>query len=366
MDGPASMHDQSPVDQLGDASEVVLGGHTGGLRLTVLDQYIRNIAAMKDDQLELFVDDWIARKKAFYVETEVWAGPGDKGRDVVGYLTTQRLDGAWHLFQCKQLKSTLRLPDAIKELGKIFHHVAQGHYGLPEAYYFVAPRGVARPVQELVASPTKFKAAMLEKWDEYCASRLVENDLVPLSPKIASLIQKFNFGQVHTLDVRRMLKDEHILSVLVKWFNHDPGAAPKGTTPIEIDDEELPYLRQLFDAYGEKAGTTFADMTMVLEHGIHGEHLRRQRTRYYDAASFKRYYRDNTPADYLDTLEDEVFHGIIEVHERSYPDTLTRIDEVMSRAANVQPSGVLARYARVPVRQGLCHHFANAGLLWKR
>jgi hypothetical protein len=59
----------------------------------VLTQYIRHIAAMTDDQLELFVDAWMARKKASYVETEVWAGTGDKGRDVVGYLTHQRLDG---------------------------------------------------------------------------------------------------------------------------------------------------------------------------------------------------------------------------------------------------------------------------------
>jgi len=48
----------------------------------VLSNYIRQIVAMKDDELELFVDDWMARKKKTYAETEIWAGSGDKGRDI--------------------------------------------------------------------------------------------------------------------------------------------------------------------------------------------------------------------------------------------------------------------------------------------
>ncbi|KAB1080903.1 ABC-three component system protein [Methylobacterium soli] len=333
----------------------------------MLNQYIRHVYAMTADQLELFVDAWMSRKKDSYAETEVWAGTGDKGRDVVGYLTNQRLDGPWHLFQCKQYRSALKLPDAIKELGKVFHHAAEDSYGLPEAYHFVAPRGVARPVQELVASPVRLRAAMLDRWDEFCAHRIVENAAIPLSPQIRSLIEGFDFSRVHTLDVHRMLKDEHIVPVLVHWFGHDPGAAPPGSVPAEVEDEELAYLRQLFDAYGEKAGETFADMAAVMAHGAHTEHLRRQRTRFYDAASFKRFYRDNTPEDYLGTFEDEIYYGVVDVHEGEHTYTLTRVDEVMAQAARIRPSGVLARYARVQVCQGICHHFANDGrLAWKR
>ncbi len=333
----------------------------------MLSRFIREIFALTDDDLELFVDAWLARKKATYVETEVWAGSGDKGRDVACYLTSHRLDGAWHLFQCKQLRASLAAPSAVKELGKIFYHASQGSYRLPEAYSFVAPRGVARPLQELVASPRRFREAMLEKWDEWCAKRLVENATIPLTPEIERMIQEFDFERVYTLDVHRMLKDEHIVPVLVHWFAYDPGAAPAGTVPDEVDAAELPYLRQLLHAYGEKVGTEFSDMEAVMAHGAHGDHLRRQRTRYFDAAAFKRYYRDNTPEDYLVTFEDEIYHGVVDVHEREHPNTLARVDEVMAQAAQVRPSGVLARYARVQVCQGVCHHFANEGRLsWKR
>jgi hypothetical protein len=333
----------------------------------VLSNYIRQIVAMKDDELELFVDDWMSRKKETYAETEIWAGSGDKGRDVVGYLTTQRHDGPWHLFQCKQLKVVLRLADVIKELGKVFYHSAEGSYPLPEEYFFVAPRGVARPVQELIASPAKLRAAMIEMWDDHCAKRIVENATVPMTPEIAARTNAFDFSKVHVFDVHRMLKDPHITPALVKWFDYDPGDYTPGKTPPEVQVEEEPYLRQLMAAYGERSGTPFTDIAGVLEDGEFSDHLWDQRTRYFHAAYFKRHYRDNTPEEHLDTFVDEIYYGVIDTHRRAHADTLTRIDEVMAQAANVRPSGILARYARVPVRQGVCHHFANEGRLpWKR
>jgi hypothetical protein len=76
---------------------------------------------------------------------------------------------------------------------------------------------------------------MLDRWEDCCANRIVENATVPLTSEISSLIKGFDFGQVHTLDIPRMLKDEHILPVLVKWFSYDPGEAPKGTVPNDVN-----------------------------------------------------------------------------------------------------------------------------------
>lgn len=72
--------------------------------------YIRQIDALDDDELERFVDDWQTRKATIYMDTERYSGAGDMGRDVVGFLSNQRLEGAWHNFQCKQLKKTLTAP----------------------------------------------------------------------------------------------------------------------------------------------------------------------------------------------------------------------------------------------------------------
>src|SRR5690349_3682298 len=61
----------------------------------------RQILALTDEQLEQFVREWISHKKE-YVEVERLTGPGDMGRDVVGYLTKKRSEGPWHNYQCKQ------------------------------------------------------------------------------------------------------------------------------------------------------------------------------------------------------------------------------------------------------------------------
>jgi hypothetical protein len=145
-----------------------------------------------------------------------------------------------------------------------------------------------------------------------------------------------------------------------------PGPAPKGKAPDAVQEEEAAYLQQLVDAYGERKGSPFAAVDTALADPLFADHLRDQRTRYFDAASFKRYYRDNTPEEDLITLEDDIYHGVIDTHRRHHPDTLARIDEVMSQAARLHVSGVLGRHARTPVRQGVCHHFANEGRLqWK-
>lgn len=319
------------------------------------------------ERLEAFVDEWISLKKKLYVQTERWSGPGDLGRDVVGYLTDHRHEGPWHNYQCKQLQKNLTKPGAILEIGKILMHAAEGAYSLPSRYVFVAPRGVVRDVKDLISHPEKFRQAVIDSWDAYCRDRLVDGTVVPLTPEIREKIHAFDFKSVEALDAGKLEKDPDIRPVLVKWFDDDPGPAPRGVVPTEIQSEESSYIRQLLDAYGERIGTPFADTVAALEHERWGEHFRNQRARFFEAASFKRFYRDSTPADYIEAFEDDIYHGVIDIHGADHVDTLTRVEKVMSQAAVVQPSGVLARHARVQVKQGVCHHFANEGRLpWKR
>src|SRR4051794_36908553 len=61
----------------------------------------RHLLALSDAELEKFVREWTTHKSE-YVEVERFTGPGDMGRDVVGYLSKKRHEGPWHNFQCKQ------------------------------------------------------------------------------------------------------------------------------------------------------------------------------------------------------------------------------------------------------------------------
>lgn len=325
--------------------------------------YANQIHALNDDDLERLVDDWQTRKTAQYAGTDRFSGAGDMGRDVVGYVTIQRMDGPWHNFQCKQLKTQLTKPALLRELAKIFFHSFRGHFRLPEKYFYVAPRGLNRKAKELISQPSKLADAMIVEWNEICASHLVENETHHLTDELRAVILAFDFTCVDAIDSRKLVADPAMKAVLVQWFGADPGPAPTGVVPGDVQVEEFGYFDQLIKAYAARSGTAYANRQAALDCATHGKHFRNQRARFFEAAYFKRYYRDNTPQGVVETFENDVYHGVVDTHQGNHVDAVAKVDAVMSQAATIQVSGVLGPYARIPVKQGTCHHLANEGLL---
>jgi hypothetical protein len=326
----------------------------------------RLILALPDTELEKFVREWVTLKKT-YAGIQRFTGPGDMGRDVVGYLTQARHEGPWHNYQCKQYGRPVPLEVGLREIGKILYHAHKGEFTAPVAYYFVAPKGVVRTMRSLISKPNEFKATLLSKWDQYCAQGISEKGVIDLTPELKAFINGWNFARVESLSVDDMLGDAASKAVMVKWFGADPGPAPRGEAPADVEAHEMPYVRQLLDAYGERNRCEFADHEDVRGHEEFGPHLDLQRERFFDAAAFSRFYRDNTMSEEIETLQRDLHHGVVDTHRKQHADSLARVDAVMAQAANVHPSGVLSRYARVPVKQGVCHHFANEGrLIWRR
>ncbi|WP_412527427.1 ABC-three component system protein [Burkholderia lata] len=322
---------------------------------------------MPSDRLEDFVDDWLAQRLKDYRAHELWRGTGDMGRDVTGYVSDRRMEGPWDNFQCKQLSKSLSEKAAFVELGKIFMHAANGEYSLPRYYIFVAPFGVARAVQQLIAHPDRFKKAFIDRWDADVAGRLVDNQTIQLTPAIEATIKAFDFTCINWLDAVRLAEDSACKPVLVKWFGDDPGPSPRGVVPAEIQATESAYIGQLLRLYTEKGPGAYVDAATVLASVEFGTHMRDQRTRFFDSVAFDRFYRDSTPKEYLETFKDEIYHGVVETHGDDYANGLTRLNKVMQQAAILQPSGVLGKHAGPQVKQGTCHQFANEGRLpWHR
>ena len=325
------------------------------------------VRTLPADRLEDFVNDWLANRVTDYVSHELWRGTGDMGRDVVGYVTAERMEGPWDNFQCKQLSSTLSETAAFVELGKIFMHSAADAYSLPRSYTFVAPRGVTRAVQQLIAHPERFRKEFLGRWNSDIAGRLVEGQLIPLSAKIEARIDAFDFQQVHWLDAARLVDHPVAKPALVHWFGEDPGRSPRGTVPAEIQLEESAYIGQLLRLYEERAACSYPTANSALASAEFGAHLRDQRTRFFDAVAFDHFYRNSTPDDYLVTFKDEIYHGVVDTHGEGHPNRLARLNQVMKTAAILQLSGILGKHAGPQVKQGTCHQFANEGRLpWDR
>lgn len=325
------------------------------------------IRALPADRLEDFVNDWLAQRYSDYHDHELWRGTGDMGRDVTGYVTDRRMEGPWDNFQCKQLSKALSESSAFVELGKIFMHSAAGEYSLPRSYTFVAPRGVARAVQQFIAHPERFKEAFLDRWNTDIAGRLVDNQTILLTSEIEAKIKAFDFTQVHWLDAARLVDDPACKRVLVKWFSQDPGPSPRGVVPVEIQDSESAYIGQLLKLYEEKGPGTYPNAAAALASAEYSTHIRDQRTRFFDSVAFDRFYRDSTPEEYLATFKDEIYHGVVETHGDDHANGLTKLSQVMRQAAILQLSGILGKHAGPQVKQGTCHQFANEGRLpWYR
>lgn len=329
--------------------------------------YHRQILALDDDELERFTRDWVVARKSEYFEVHRFAGAQDLGRDVVGFVTPQRHAGAWHNYQCKQfVRRRLPLADGLKELGKVLYFASRGEFTPPERYVFVAPYGISRPLEKLIDHPDELRRTLLKDWSKYCASKINKNKKLPLDPALRIVIESYDFSRVSRIGVDGLLAAPNV-SLLHQYFGADPGPAPPGVVPADVGGQELRYIGELVTAYGERAGAPFKDHHAIASGSEHGEHLQMQRERFFDADSFKRFYRDNTESETLPRLEREIRHGIADVHGRKHDDTLERIDAVMAQAGKLQPGGPLAQHAGIPVKQGICHHFVNdGGMTWRK
>lgn len=246
--------------------------------------YVRQVLALTDSDLELFVRDWVDSKKSAYVDVTRFAGAGDLGRDVVGFLTSYKHEGAWHNYQCKQYMKSLPTATAICEIGKILYYAFKGEFLVPTKYFFVAPRGVNRNLEKLIFNPSQFKDTLIDKWDEYCGeSKIIDKTKISLEPALKAFIDSFDFSTISRINLDDMINDASVTPVLYKWFGADPGPSPKGDIPINIHTSELPYINQLVEAYGEREDTTFRSHEDIVNHIQFGEHLSRQRERFYDA-----------------------------------------------------------------------------------
>lgn len=322
---------------------------------------------LDDEQLEEFVELYADRIGKDYHAVYRLGQANDKGRDVVGFLTSAKHEGPWHLYQCKRKTKggALNLPEALVELGKMFHHHREGAYAtLPTRYVFVAPRNVTGPLRDLIFNPSQLKAKLLDEWDDHCLTGITGRGegKVPLTPELWAVIEAYDFGRIEYLPATSIVKDPAAGPALTRVLKVMPGDAPAGEAPMTLQPEEIEYLDQLRRAYGEARGTPFATIEAVLADEEYGPDLGDQRTRFFEASHFNRFHRDNTDAAALEAFQKDIYHGVVGVHRRRHPNGFDRLCAVMDHAS-LLPAAIGGRLARPPVRQGVCHHLANEGTM---
>ncbi|WP_341851299.1 ABC-three component system protein [Vibrio vulnificus] len=325
----------------------------------------RLIIQLSPSDLELFCMEWAETKQSQYHSLKRYAGTGDNGRDVVGYYSEYRQEGEWDNYQCKQYQTPLGTGEGVLELGKIFSYSCERNIRPPKNYYFVAPKGLNRNLQNAIDKPSELKNMLLDKWDQYCKPVLN----VSLDGELKKIIENYDFSNVQVIDIDNIVTNGDAKAVLYKWFDVALPAPPQAVVPDEIEEKEQVYINKLLEVYSEQKNVKYqyvheveGDVSISLEIYEHREN-------FFCTEVFSNFYRDITAKDILSDFEREIYKGVSPIYRNigDHKSSYDRLCKVLSQAANISPSGKLSIHAKIEVKQGYCHHFINKGIFpsWK-
>jgi hypothetical protein len=331
-----------------------------GMRLPPQQQ----IQVYTSEEWEAFVEEWAFYcLKDKYVDVQRWSGPGDKGRDVVGFCTRDLLPGPWDNYQCKQYDHALREGDIWPEIGKILWHTFNNEFGAPRAYFFVAPRGVGSSAAALLADAGKLKAKLITVWHKNIRTKITDTAEVKLEGPFLGYVDAFDFSIFHVKQPLRII-EEHKKCCPFHAMRFGGGLPPRpkpDAPPAEVGANEIRYVQQLLDAYGDHLAKKVPDVKALAASPKLRAHFERQRESFY---SLRVFARDNVPSGTFESFQQDIYAGVVDIHDQTHSDAYVRVIEVTRAAREVQiTANALVTCAKPKDRDGICHQLANEDIL---
>jgi hypothetical protein len=311
---------------------------------------------------ETFTEEW-----AFYCLPKLYKkvrkapGANDKGVDVAGFRDAKMLKGVWDNYQCKHYDHPLRPTDVWVELGKIIWYSFRGDYKAPRDYYFIAPREVGTSLAHLLGNVDKLKEELLKNWDKYCRDEITSTQLVPMEGAFADHVQTFDFLIFKSKSILEILEQFKKSPTCVTRFGGGLPKRPKvGKPPEDVTQEESIYVGELLKAYGDHLGQAVPDKAALVSEKKLNDHFKRQREAFYHAESLRVFVRDKVEPGTFESLQEEIFHGVVDTSEAAHADGYACVVAV-TQAAHELPIDAhpLAPSTVGQDKRGICHQLAN-------
>ncbi|MHB1699934.1 MAG: ABC-three component system protein [Acidobacteriaceae bacterium] len=321
----------------------------------------RLIELFEPAQWEEFTEEWAHSLKQ-YVQVERWSGPGDMGRDIIGFSSDKKFDGPWDNYQCKRYALQLAPGDIWVELGKIIYYTHMKEFTVPQNYYFIASKGVGLNVQKLLAEPDKLKKGLTDNWSRSCKNKITDVGAIPLEDDLLDYLNKFDF---------RIFKHKTIVELVAGHANtmfhdrrfgpaHFPARPAIETPPPTIHAKESRYVQQLFEVYSEKLSKQLDSLDQLSAHPELQDHFNRSREVFYYAESLRNFPRDSVDPGAFDEIRDEIYHGVVNTYEMDWPTGFVRMGHTLQEAGGLKPNcNALCIRIQAQDKHGLCHHLAN-------
>ncbi len=313
------------------------------------------------DDWEEFLLEWAQFQKTKYKLVARLGGANDLGVDVACFQTEKGFAGEWDNYQCKYYKGDPLAPrTAISELGKILWHAFDGKISLPKRYYFFAPKDCGSALKKLLLDPDKLKERLIEKWDDWCGSTITSTKKIALASDFLAYVDEIDFSMFRYKPTHEVIEDHRETPFFLPRFGGGLPDRPKSSSPPdELVAEESRYIEQLFEAYSDKEKTKI-DAEELANFGLLERHFNRQREAFFHAESLRAFARDNVPAGTFDSLKDEIYDGVVDTCEASFPHGLDRLSCVVSGAVSLElTANGLIQVTKVQDRRGICHQLAN-------
>ncbi|TBY21690.1 hypothetical protein E0H93_32070 [Rhizobium leguminosarum bv. viciae] len=322
---------------------------------------VNRVKVFSPEAWEEFVEEWASSLKSSYSKVRRFGGSGDLGVDIAGFCSDQGFAGAWDNFQCKRYDHPLRPGDIWVEIGKIIYYSFTDEYAPPRRHYFVCSQDIGTSLEKLLNNPEELKSKTIENWDKHCLAGITSTETVPLIGALGDYLDKFDFEIFSSRSLLEMISGHSMTGFHTVRFGGGLPPRPNPSSPPDAHQvHESRYIRQLLDAYGDHLGEDVADpASLDLHKGLKKDFLR-QRERFYHAESLRNFARDTVPDGTFDALQNEIYHGVIDVCEDTHDDGFKRMKATVAQASTVAAtSNPLVSAIQTQDRQGICHQLAN-------
>ncbi|MBC7622043.1 MAG: hypothetical protein H7232_01490 [Aeromicrobium sp.] len=314
---------------------------------------------------ESFIHEWahyFLRRK--YSEVQRYTGSGDLGLDVVGFTCQKRLQGVWDNYQCKHFDHAVQPAEVWVEIGKILWYSFSGHYAAPRRVYFVAPKGVGPSLNLLLGNATKLKEMVISNWPSHIATKITDTQVVPLTGLLRAHVDSFDFSIFSSKTGVKLVDDHRSTPYHAARFGGGLKARPATIVPTDQQSVENRFVSQLLAAYGQHAGSSFADPSKLSVPKLR-QHFLRQREAFYSAETLRVFAREETPAGTFASFQNEIYHGVIDTHDAEHSDGYQKVLSVTKAARDMQiTANVLITCQSVMDRDGICHQLVNDDRMW--
>jgi hypothetical protein len=218
-------------------------------------------------------------------------------------------------------------------------------------------------LSNLLRNGAKLHAELFAKWDEHCRTHIMKTENVELDAGMRQYVESLDFSIFTHIPPLRII-DEHSRTRwhVARFGGGLPPRPPIQAPPVVPTVGEVPYLRQLLDAYGDHLKQSLASSADIPQDGPLREHLVEAREHFYSAESLRAFSRDTLPADEFEKLQDEFHTGVIAEVRADHPDGYRRVVAVVKTARSLQITAhALVTKLTVRDRGGICHQLANDG-----